>query len=166
MPRTTARWHRERSQSAAQCDHVRTGQPSGVGQLAASSGGACLRIGRCPGGKFRIAQLVGLAIERRLDAGRPGSKRIRHCVRRGSIREPEVHDVAVLDDVLLAFEAHLAGFLGADLAAERHEVVVGDGLGADEALLEVGVDDAGGLAAPWCRAGTVQARASLGPTVK
>ena len=62
-----------------------------------------------------------------------------------SIREPEVHHVAVLDDVLLAFEAHLAGFLGGHLAAERDEVVVGDGLGADEALLEVGVDDAGRL---------------------
>ncbi len=35
--------------------------------------------------------------------------------------------------------------LAPDLAAERDEVVVGDGLGADEALLEVGVDDAGGL---------------------
>ena len=62
-----------------------------------------------------------------------------------SVREPEVHHVAVLDDVLLAFLAHLAGFLGADLAAQADVVVVGDGLGADEALLEVGVDDAGGL---------------------
>ena len=59
--------------------------------------------------------------------------------------EPEVHHVAVLDDVFLAFLADLAGFLGAALAVERDVVVVGDGLGADEALLEVGVDDAGGL---------------------
>src|SRR3546814_2574797 len=59
--------------------------------------------------------------------------------------EAEVEDVAVLDDVLLALRPHLAGFLGAVLAAAADEVLVGDGLGADEAALEVGVDDAGGL---------------------
>src|SRR6185295_10253350 len=37
----------------------------------------------------------------------------------GSVREPEVHHVAVLDDVFLAFQAHFAGFLGADLAVQR-----------------------------------------------
>src|SRR5690606_18531593 len=39
----------------------------------------------------------------------------------------------------------LAGFLGGDFAAERDEIVVGDGLGADETAFEIGVDDAGGL---------------------
>jgi hypothetical protein len=76
-----------------------------------------------------------------------------------------MHDVAVPDDVVLAFEPHLAGFLGAELAAERDVVVVGDGLGADEALLEVGVDGARRLRR-LVPAGTVQARASLGPAVK
>ena len=37
--------------------------------------------------------------------------------------------------------------------------------GADEAALEIGVDDAGRLRRPVPR-GTVQARASFGPTVK
>jgi hypothetical protein len=59
--------------------------------------------------------------------------------------EQEVQHVAVLDDVFLAFGAHLAGFLGAGLALVGDEVVEGDGLGADEALLEIGVDHAGGL---------------------
>src|SRR5205085_3770695 len=59
--------------------------------------------------------------------------------------EQEVQHVAVLDDVLLAFGAHSAGLPGALLAPERDEVVERDRLGADEAALEVGVDDAGGL---------------------
>ena len=59
--------------------------------------------------------------------------------------EQEVQHVAVLDDVVLAFGAHLAGFLGALFALVLDEVVEGDGLGADEAAFEVGVDDAGGF---------------------
>ena len=78
----------------------------------------------------------------------------------------EMHHVAVRDDVFLALEPHLAGIARAGLAAERDIVVVGDGLGADEALLEIGVDHAGRLRAPWCRCVIVQARASFGPTVK
>src|SRR5689334_14418987 len=60
-------------------------------------------------------------------------------------RCPEVNHVAVSDDVFLALEAHLAGFLRALLAAAGHVVGIGDDLGADEAALEVRVDDAGGL---------------------
>ena len=56
-----------------------------------------------------------------------------------------MHHVAVRDDVLLAFEPELAGFARARLALVGDVVVVGDGLGADEALLEIGMDDAGGL---------------------
>ena len=59
--------------------------------------------------------------------------------------EAEQQDVAVLDDIFLAFRAHLARVLGAGLAAERDEIVVGDGFGADEPALEVGVDLARGL---------------------
>src|SRR6478672_10309695 len=54
--------------------------------------------------------------------------------------EPEVHDIAFLDDVGLAFEAELASLAGARFAAPRDERVVGDHLGADEAALEVAVD--------------------------
>ena len=65
-------------------------------------------------------------------------------LRRSDVEE-EVHDVAVLNDVVLAFGAHLAGFLSALFTLEGDEVFVGDRLGADEAAFEVGVDDAGGL---------------------
>jgi hypothetical protein len=40
---------------------------------------------------------------------------------------------------------HLAGFLGALLALAGDEVVEGYGLGADEAMLEIGMDHAGRL---------------------
>jgi hypothetical protein len=76
-----------------------------------------------------------------------------------------VQHIAFLDDVVLAFQAQLAGLLAPGLALVFDEVVVGDGFGADEALLEVGMDDAGRLrrGAP---ALTVQARTSLTPAVK
>src|ERR1044072_2232882 len=67
--------------------------------------------------------------------------------------EAEMEDVAVLHGVLLAFQSQLAGIAGAGFAVQRHVVVVGDGLGADETPFEVGVDHTGGfrrlgLAAP------------------
>ena len=59
--------------------------------------------------------------------------------------EPEMDDVAVLDDVFLAFVASLAGLLRAVFAAIGDIVVIGDRVGADEAALEIRMDDAGGL---------------------
>jgi len=81
------------------------------------------------------------------------------------VREPEQQHVAVLDEVFLAFETHLAGLLGRKLTTERHEIVVGNGLGADKALFEV-VWMAPAALGALDPAFTVQARASLGPTVK
>ena len=68
-----------------------------------------------------------------------------------------MHDVAIFDDVVAPFEAHLAGFLRALLAFACDVVCVGDHFGADEALFEVGVNDARRLrrgAAPMQRPGT------------
>ena len=50
-----------------------------------------------------------------------------------------------MHDVVLAFDADLAGGAGGLHGAGGHEVVVRDDLGLDEAALEVGVDDAGRL---------------------
>ena len=62
----------------------------------------------------------GMAAENRADrlsiAGPPPASDV----------EAEQQDVAVLDDVFLALDPHLAGFLGALLAAQRDEVVIGD----------------------------------------
>ena len=44
--------------------------------------------------------------------------------------------------VVLAFDSHLAFFLGACFAAAGDEIGIGDRLRADEALLEIGVDNA------------------------
>ena len=68
-----------------------------------------------------------------------------------------MHDVPVLHHIVLAFKPHLAGVLGALLALRDDEIVIGDGFGPDEALLEIGMDDAGGLrrgGARWDRPGT------------
>ncbi len=64
---------------------------------------------------------------------------------RSSIGEAEMHHIAVGDDIVLAFEPHLAGLFGRNLAAEPVIVRIRDRLGADEALLEIGMDDARGL---------------------
>src|SRR4051794_7587196 len=59
--------------------------------------------------------------------------------------KPELDHVAVLHDVVLALHARLAARPGLGDASGIHQVVEGDDLGLDEALLEVGVDDAGRL---------------------
>src|SRR5690349_23004463 len=59
--------------------------------------------------------------------------------------EAELHDVAVRHDVVLALHADPTSLLGLEHGAGSDEVVEGDDLGLDEAALEVGVDDAGGL---------------------
>mmetsp|Transcript_10924 Transcript_10924/g.32809 ORF Transcript_10924/g.32809 Transcript_10924/m.32809 type:complete len:276 (+) Transcript_10924:251-1078(+) len=63
--------------------------------------------------------------------------------------ESEEHDVAVLDDVVLALGAVEAGGLEVggreELVGRREDVGVLVDLGADEASFEVAVDDAGGL---------------------
>ena len=56
-----------------------------------------------------------------------------------------MHDVALTDDVFLAFEAHLACFSCAEFAIERDVIVVGDHLGADETFFEIRMDLPGRL---------------------
>ena len=59
--------------------------------------------------------------------------------------KPKVHNITVLHHIVLALDAHLAGFANGSLRAILDIVVVLDDLGADEALLEIGVDDTGAL---------------------
>src|SRR5690606_8627960 len=62
--------------------------------------------------------------------------------------EFEVQDVAVLDDVFLPFLPELAGVPGRGLSTERDEILICDGLGANEAALHVGMDFARRLGRP------------------
>ena len=55
-----------------------------------------------------------------------------------------MHDVAVLDNIVLAFDAHLAGGADGGLGLVLDKVVVLDHLCADETALEVRMDHAGG----------------------
>src|SRR3546814_17943690 len=73
------------------------------------------------------------------------SRTVRAFVPAASDVEAEMEDVAVVDDVLLALLAHLAGVLGGLLAAQGDEALVVDRLRLDEAALEIGVADAGGF---------------------
>jgi hypothetical protein len=58
--------------------------------------------------------------------------------------EAKVHHVSLVHDVLLAFEAPLAGILGTLLAIASDEVVEANHFGSDETFFEVGVNDTGG----------------------
>ena len=59
--------------------------------------------------------------------------------------EAEVHDVAVLHNIILTFDRDLASLAAFGFATEGHIVVELDNLGPDETSLKVAVDDAGGL---------------------
>src|ERR1700733_8741578 len=61
------------------------------------------------------------------------------------VREAEMHDVAVLHNVIFALKPHPAGVARSGFSAACHVIVVSDGLGADKATLEIGVNDASGL---------------------
>ena len=53
-----------------------------------------------------------------------------------------MHDVTVLHNIILTLDTHLSSLADSGLRAILDIVVVLDDLGADKALLEVGVDDA------------------------
>ena len=85
--------------------------------------------------------------------------------------EFEEEDVAVFDDVLFAFGAEEAFFFYGLLAAVFEEVVGGVAVGFDEALFEVGVDDACGAggfgtAADGPGADLLHARGEVGDEVE
>ena len=53
-----------------------------------------------------------------------------------------MHDVAILYDVVFAFDGYLAGLAALGLGSESDVVVILDDLGTDEAALKVRVDNA------------------------
>lgn len=59
--------------------------------------------------------------------------------------EQEVHHIAIFYDVVFTFSAHFPGFFGTLFAFVGNKVFIGDGLRADKALFEIGVDFTCGL---------------------
>src|SRR5262249_6067172 len=51
-----------------------------------------------------------------------------------------MHDVAVGDHIILAFQPHFAGVARACLAAAGDVILIGNGLRSDEATLEIGMN--------------------------
>src|SRR3990167_8782338 len=88
--------------------------------VAAQANSASAAVALTVAKRRRVSECMGRVLAKRSDV------------------EQEIQHIAVLDDVLLAFGAHLAGVLRALLALVGNEVVEGDGLRADEAALEVG----------------------------
>jgi len=74
----------------------------------------------------------------------------------------EENDVAFLDDVLFAFEAHLRLFARRREASRHQEIIPADYFGANEAALYVGVNCAGRFLRVHARL-IVQARTSGSP---
>src|SRR5208282_5353751 len=58
---------------------------------------------------------------------------------------PDVHHVAILHDVVFAFEAERAFGAGVGFGAGFEQLIPADGFGADEMFFEVGVDGPGSL---------------------
>src|SRR5262245_35905674 len=85
----------------------------------------------------RYKHVTHLALARR-ELSLSGSS---HC-------ESEVNDIAVLDDVLLAFQPQLSFVASLAFAAGSDEVVVVNDFGPDESALEVAVDAAGSARRP------------------
>ena len=56
-----------------------------------------------------------------------------------------MQDIAVGDDIVLAFQTQLSVVASAGFAAERHIILERDGFGADETAFKIGVDDSRGL---------------------
>src|SRR4029079_4988345 len=88
-----------------------------------------------------------------------------------SIIEPEMHYVAVGDDVFLTFQPELACVARAGLAVQRDVIGIGDGLGPDVALFEIGMDHAGrrrplGAAVDGPGAGLLRAAGEIGDEVE
>src|SRR5258708_1821893 len=60
-------------------------------------------------------------------------------------RKPEMHHVAVGNNVILAFEPHFSGVTRAGLPIALDEVVIADGFGSDKPAFEIGMDHSGCL---------------------
>ena len=66
---------------------------------------------------------------------------------------PDVHHIAILHDVVFAFEAQGAFGAGVGFGAGFEQLVPADGFGANEVLFQIGMDGSGALLPRGCRTG-------------
>ena len=78
---------------------------------------------------------------------------------------PDVHHVAILHDVVFAFEAQRAFGAGVGFGAGFEQLIPADGFSANEMLLQIGWM-APAASTARVRTGMVQARHSSSPAVK
>jgi|GEM_PF-5509323 len=98
--------------------------------------------------RFRRKVSVSLSRVRASPAGWPALRRAMTAVRWPlgvSVVKSEVHHIAVGDDIVFAFQPEFARIARARFALAGDIIAIGNGFGADETLLEIGVDHAGGL---------------------
>src|SRR5690606_21797411 len=103
------------------------------------AGGRPGRTGRRPDPARSGAASGGTVTSARPSRDRPTALKAALCPHQ------EVTDVSITDDVVLTFDAELAGGADGGLRLVLLEIRHAVDLGTDERALEVGVDDAGGL---------------------
>ena len=59
--------------------------------------------------------------------------------------ETEMHDISILHNIFLTFDAHLSGLFNSSLGAISDIILVLDHLGTDKSFLEVRMDNTGAL---------------------
>src|SRR3972149_12128955 len=124
--------------------------PLKIALLSSSKTGCLLRITYL---KTESPHLVGRATP---DAAGKARPTVNHLTVMNYVKlnrlhvKSEVHHIAILHHILLAFHTHLAGIFRALLALVFHEIVEGNHFGTNETALEVVVDHArrlgGGIA--------------------
>src|SRR5690606_2133308 len=72
------------------------------------------------------------------------NRRFFYSVSNTSDVKAEMHDVTVLNDVVLAFQTPFTGFFGAVFTLVLNKIVIADDFGADKTTFKVGVNSGGG----------------------
>ena len=79
--------------------------------------------------------------------------------------EQKMQNIAIFHNVRFTFDTHLSGFFGFLFSLKGNIILIGNSFGADKTALKIAMDHPRGLGGVGA-ALIVQARASLGPTVK
>ena len=82
------------------------------------------------------------------------------------LRMADIKNIAILNNILFTFKSQFTMLPRLSHTPQGHQVIIGNRLSANKALLQVAVDHTGGHRARVCHTRIVQARTSSSPTVK